>query len=59
MLQDRVRNKLQVIAGATHGSADVFHALEEIAQSIDELGDVSLAKWEDGPGTSFKRRRTA
>jgi hypothetical protein len=59
MLQDRVRNKLQVIAGATDGSADVFRALEEIAGSIDELSDVSLAKWEDGPGTPIKRRRIA
>lgn len=59
MLQDRVRNKLQVIAGATHGSADVFAALEEIAHSIDELSDVSLAKWEDGPGEPFKHQRSA
>jgi hypothetical protein len=57
MLQDRVRNKLQVIAGATHGSSDVFLALEEIARSIDELSDVTLAKWEDGSSVSLKRRR--
>jgi hypothetical protein len=59
MLQDRVRNKLQVIAGATHGSSDVFSALEEIAHSIDELSDVSLAKWEDGPAAPLKNRRSA
>jgi hypothetical protein len=59
MLQDRVRNKLQVIAGATHGHADVFRALEEIAESIDELSDVSLAKWEDGPTPPIKDRHIA
>lgn len=59
MLQDRVRNKLQVIAGATHGRADVFRALEEIAQSIDELDDGALTKWEDGYAEPLKQRVAA
>lgn len=59
MLQDRVRNKLQVIAGATHGSADVFAALEEIAHSIDELSDVTLTRWEDQPTVALKQPRPA
>lgn len=59
MLQDRVRNKLQVIAGATPGRSDVFRALEEIAQSIDELSDGALARWENGDEAPVKRRRQA
>jgi hypothetical protein len=59
MLQDRVRNKLQVIAGATHGRADVFRALEEIAQSIDELDDGALVKWENGYAAPLKHQRMA
>jgi hypothetical protein len=46
MLQDRVRNKLQVVAGSMNDSADVFHAIEEVAHAIDELSDVALTRWE-------------
>jgi hypothetical protein len=46
MLQDRVHNKLQVLAGVADGSAEVFHAIKEIAEAIDELSDVTLSKWE-------------
>ncbi len=59
MLQDRVRNKLQIIAGATNGRTDVFRALEEIAQSIDELSDGTLVKWEDGYTALLKAAKVA
>jgi hypothetical protein len=59
MLQDRVRNKLQVIAVVSNDSADVFRAIEEIAQSIDELSDVALTKWEDESTVPGRRRRVA
>lgn len=59
MLQDRVRNKLQVIAVVSHDSADVFRAIEEIAQSIDELSDVALTKWEHESTVPDRRPRVA
>jgi hypothetical protein len=61
MLQDRVRNKLQVIAVVSNDndSADVFRAIEEIAQSIDELSDVALTKWEHESTVPGPRRRVA
>src|SRR6185436_9296928 len=58
-LLQRIRLMLQVIAGATHGRADVFRALEEIAQSIDELDDGALTKWEDGYAEPLKQRVAA
>ena len=47
MLQDRIRNKLQVLAGSMQGSAEVFQAIEDVADAIDELSDVALKRWED------------
>ncbi len=55
MLQDRVRNKLQVVAGSIHGSAEVFHAIEEVAQAIDELTDTTLTRWENRRSAALKR----
>ena len=46
MLQDRIRNKLQVVAGAMQGGAEVFQAIEEVAEAIDELSDAALDRWE-------------
>jgi hypothetical protein len=59
MLQDRVRNKLQIIAVVSNDSADVFQAIEEIAKSIDELSDVALTKWEHESTVPGPRRRVA
>jgi hypothetical protein len=47
MLQDRIRNKLQVLAGSMQGSAEVFQAIEDVADAIDELSDAALKRWED------------
>jgi hypothetical protein len=47
MLQDRIRNKLQVLAGSMQGSAEVFQAIEDVADAIDELSDSALRRWED------------
>ena len=47
MLQDRIRNKLQVLAGSMQGSAEVFQAIEDVADAIDELSDAALTRWED------------
>ena len=57
MLQDRVRNKLQVIAGRHARRSDVFRALEEIAQSIDELSDGALANGRTETGAGQARRQ--
>jgi hypothetical protein len=59
MLQDRVRNKLQVVVGATPGSSEMFCAIKEIAQAIDQLSDVTLATWEDWSTVPLKRGRQA
>lgn len=47
MLQDRVRNKLQVLAGSMQESTEVFQAIEEVARAVDELSDATLKRWED------------
>jgi len=54
MLQDRVHNKLQVLAGVTDGKTEVFHAIKEIAQAIDDLSDTTLNKWEDRYSLTMK-----
>jgi hypothetical protein len=54
MLQDRVHNKLQVLAGVTDGRTEVFHAIKEIAQAIDDLSDATLDKWEDRYSLTLK-----
>ena len=54
MLQDRVHNKLQVLAGVTDGKTEVFHAIKEIAQAIDDLSDTTLDKWEDRYSLTLK-----
>ncbi len=54
MLQDRVHNKLQVLAGVTDGKTEVFHAIKEIAQAIDDLSDATLDKWEDRYSLTLK-----
>jgi hypothetical protein len=59
MLQDRVHNKLQVLAGVTDGKAEVFHAIKEIAQAIDDLSDTTLDKWEDRYSLTLKIRQHA
>lgn len=47
MLQDRIRNKLQVVAGSVPGSGEVFQAIEDVARAVDELSDAALERWED------------
>lgn len=47
MLQDRIRNKLQVLAGSMQGSAEVFQAIEDVADAVDELSDAALKRWEN------------
>jgi hypothetical protein len=59
MLQDRVHNKLQVLAGATNGGTEVFHAIKDIANAIDELSDAALLKWEDRYSLLLKTRQQA
>jgi hypothetical protein len=59
MLQDRVRNKLQIVAGSMQGSAEVFHAIEEVAQAIDELSDATLTRWEDRRPAVLQGRQPA
>jgi hypothetical protein len=59
MLQDRVHNKLQVLAGVTDGGAEVFHAIKDIAKAIDELSDATLVSWEGRYLASFKIREHA
>jgi len=54
MLQDRIHNKLQVLAGVTDGKTEVFHAIKEIAQAIDDLSDATLDKWEDRYSLTLK-----
>jgi hypothetical protein len=46
MLQDRVHNKLQVLAGVTDDEPEMFHTIKDIAKAIDELSDTTLAHWE-------------
>ncbi len=46
MLQDRVHNKLQVLAGAPDSDTEMFHAIKDIARAIDELSDSALVNWE-------------
>jgi hypothetical protein len=59
MLQDRVRNKLQVLAGSMQGSTEVFQAIEEVAHAVDELSDATLKRWEDRRTALFDRRQPA
>jgi hypothetical protein len=59
MLQDRVHNKLQVLAGVTDGKTEVFHAIKEIAQAIDDLSDTTLDKWEDRYSLTLNIRQHA
>jgi hypothetical protein len=59
MLQDRVHNKLQVLAGVTNGSAEVFDAVKDIAKAIDELSDATLSNWEDRYSVLLKTRQHA
>ena len=59
MLQDRVHNKLQVLAGATNGSNELFDAVKDIAKAIDELSDATLLKWEDRYSVLLKTRQHA
>src|SRR5713101_8426338 len=48
------RIKLQVLAGVTDGKTEVFHAIKEIAQAIDDLSDATLDKWEDRYSLTLK-----
>jgi hypothetical protein len=59
MLQDRVHNKLQVLAGVTDGKTEVFRAIKEIAQAIDGLSDATLDQWEDRYSLTLKIRQHA
>lgn len=59
MLQDRVHNKLQVLAGVTNGSNEVFDAVKDIAKAIDELSDATLSTWEDRYSVMLKTRQHA
>jgi hypothetical protein len=59
MLQDRVHNKLQVLAGVTNGSNEVFDAVKDIAKAIDELSDATLSTWEDRYSVMLKTRQRA
>ncbi len=45
MLEDRLRNKLQVLTSAA-GSVEVWRAARELAGEVDELSEASLAAWE-------------
>jgi hypothetical protein len=59
MLQDRVHNKLQVLAGVTDGGTEVFHAIKDIAKAIDELSDATLVNWEGRYPVPLKIRQHA
>jgi hypothetical protein len=59
MLQDRVHNKLQVLAGVTDGKTEVFRAIKEIAQAVDDLSDATLDQWEDRYSLTLKIRQHA
>jgi hypothetical protein len=59
MLQDRVHNKLQVLAGVTDGKTEVFRAIKEIAQAVDDLSDATLDQWEDRYSLTLKIQQHA
>jgi hypothetical protein len=59
MLQDRVHNKLQVLAGVTDGKTEVFRAITEIAQAVDDLSDATLDQWEDRYSLTLKIQQHA
>ena len=59
MLQDRVHNKLQVLAGVSNGGTEVFHAIKDIATAIDELSDATLLSWEHRYSPLLKTRQRA
>ena len=59
MLQDRVHNKLQVLAGVSNGGTEVFHAIKDIATAIDELSDATLLGWEHRYSPLLKTRQRA